>query len=216
MEISVTPLILLGFGMGIFHATDVDHVIAVTGLAGGGRPGFINSVRYCLKWAFGHGLVLMLVGIGVFVLGMAIPKSLSNWAESLVGILLLIIGLWVLWTLYAKGYPQPHTQPNTNHPENHHTHTYAAIVVGMVHGLAGSAPVLLLLPIANSGTALEAILYLFLFSVGVFLGMLGVGGLIGSIMSMASTNNNHLIYAIRGFTGLLSIGYGLFLVLQKV
>ena len=236
VETNLFSLIALGFGMGLLHATDADHVIAVTGLSAGGKPGFFSSVRYCLKWALGHGLVLMLVGVAVLVMGMAIPQSLSAWAESLVGVLLQIIGLWVLWDLYRNRlHVHPHRHEHTGnahahwhvhpvappakaaqpHAASRHAHAHGAVLVGMVHGMAGSAPVLLLIPVANSRSVLEGLAYLLLFSIGVLLGMLGVGGLIGSAMGLASGRSDRLLTAVRGLAGVSSLGYGLFLMLHQ-
>ena len=86
----------MGLGMGLVHALDVDHVVAVTTLSVGGRPGIRESTGFCLKWSLGHGITLLVVGFVVLVVGMAVPAVLSQWAENLVGGVLLLIGLWEL------------------------------------------------------------------------------------------------------------------------
>lgn len=233
-EIELAPLVALGFGMGLLHATDTDHVVAVTGLAARGTSGFANSVVHCTKWALGHALVLMLVGIGVFGLGQAIPTTLATWAENLVGVMLQIVGLWVFWDLYrTRLHCHPHSHGDTAHhvhwhlhgsektihtdkplTDRNHTHSHGAVLVGMVHGLAGSAPLFLLIPIANSTSILEGMAYLLLFSIGVLLGMLGVGVVIGSVMTLAARKGTMVIRRVRELAGIVSVGYGTYLILH--
>ena len=120
------------------------------------RDGHSNTLRFCLRWGLGHGLVLLTVGLAVMGLGMAIPINLSQYAEQLVGVVLILIGLYVLSDLVRKNaYSHSHAHddfPEHAHWHRHdsllsHRHRHGAVMVGMLHGTAGSAPLLALLPL---------------------------------------------------------------------
>ena len=150
-------ILSLAFGLGLMHALDADHIMAVSGLSVR-KPGLSQCMRFGLRWAVGHGLSLLIIGSGVLILGMAIPESLSQTAESLVGFVLIGIGLWVIFELVSRrahihfhqhdGIPRhAHWHVHTEHPipiSSHngatHRHEHSAVLVGMLHGTAGSAP----------------------------------------------------------------------------
>jgi high-affinity nickel permease len=82
-------VLTLAFGLGLMHALDADHIMAVSGLASA-RPGRRRALAFCARWAIGHGLSLLSIGAAVLLLGLAIPVSLSAHAESLVGVVLML------------------------------------------------------------------------------------------------------------------------------
>ena len=96
------PFMTAAFGLGLFHALDTDHVVAVSGMAEARfRPK--NLWVLCCHWALGHGLIVLTVGTGVLLLGIAVPHGLSQFAEKLVGFILVGIGLWAIWDLLSPG-----------------------------------------------------------------------------------------------------------------
>ena len=176
MNIELWSLLFLTFSLGMLHALDADHIIAVTSLssmrqdpddnqqAGNKKFNRKQSLIFCSRWALGHGGALMIIGTAVLFLGMAIPEHLSQLAESLVGVVLVLLGAYVLWDMRRKNahlhFHQHDGVQNHAHWHSHkkaehssikatHHHSHAPGFVGVLHGTAVSAPLLALLPVAQ-------------------------------------------------------------------
>jgi ABC-type nickel/cobalt efflux system permease component RcnA len=218
-------LVTLAFGLGMLHALDADHIMAVSGLAST-RVSLRNSVHFCFRWAAGHGLSLLIIGACVYLLGMAVPHSLSQYAESAVGVMLIFIGAWIIWELRRKAahlhfhrhndlpahaHWHQHDHHRKQHDEDPHTHQHGAVIVGILHGTAGSAPLLVLLPLAKLGSPLFAIAYLLLFSAGVLLAMILFGGFIGGVYQWLSTLGTRFVKTLRIVIAASSISFGVYL-----
>lgn len=112
----------LALALGGLHAFDADHVMAVTALASGrARPRELLAVS--ARWAAGHGAALMVLGSLVLLLGMTIPPSLSRVAELAVGVLLLLIGAWVLYDLHGRRV-HLHVHRHDDLPPHAHWHIF--------------------------------------------------------------------------------------------
>lgn len=229
MDISGSFAILsLAFGLGMLHALDADHIMAVSGLASR-RPSLRGSLRFCTRWAMGHGLVLLVIGGAVLLLGMAIPESLSTLAELLVGVVLIVIGAWVLWDLLKQRahlhfhthdhLPQhahwhSHAANNKEHHTDTHKHEHRAVLVGVLHGTAGSAPLLALLPLsAMNNSPWQGMFYLILFASGVLVSMLIFGGLLGGTFHWLARWGTRSIQVLRSSVALSSLGFGSYLLI---
>lgn len=227
MHLSELFIVLsLAFGLGMLHALDADHVMAVTGLAAN-KSDRRSALHFCLRWAMGHGLVLLIVGALVFLLGMNIPHSLSHYAETFVGLMLIIIGGIVLGNLSRKnthvhfhahdGLPaHAHWHMHSKHELSRHKtaghlHEHGPVLVGMLHGLAGSSPLLAIIPLSMLDSQLTGLLYLLLFSLGVLLAMLLFGGVLGVAMQAIERAGQKLFTAVRALTGLSAIVLGGFI-----
>ncbi len=182
-------IILVGFGLGLMHALDADHVMAVSSLSST-RPGIRKTLRFCAHWALGHSSILLLSGLLLFGLGLSIPQALQTSAEMLVGVILIVLGLWCFYAFRRQALRLvEHTHEGVTHTHWHVTasqsrvaHTkqkaadaHAPVMVGVVHGLAGSAPALALVPAVAHGELTAALVYLLVFSFGVMLSMLVFG-----------------------------------------
>ena len=226
-------IFLLAFGAGIVHALDADHVMAVTAIASK-KLGMKAIVQLCLKWSLGHGAVLLIIGGGIFIFGLNIPHELSQYAEKGVAVLLIAIGAWILRDLYkARAHVHFHHHEGlANHAHWHvkeinenkvrqndskiqtgasdieHKHDHKAVMVGVLHGFAGLAPLLAIIPMANQPAWL-GVVYLLVFSLGVFLSMLIFGGLLGQLLERLQGYGVISMNLIRGLIGLASIGLGL-------
>lgn len=238
---NIISILSLAFGLGIIHALDADHIMAVSGLAST-RSNTRNCITFCLRWAMGHGTSLMIIGISVFAMGLAIPHTLSHYAEHAVGFLLIAIGIWIIWTLLRTnahlhfhkhdGLPQhahwhqhddshSNSDKNTrnnraNHFDNHdndpHQHQHSAILVGVLHGAAGSAPLLVLIPMAKLDSPWIGITYLVIFSLGVLLAMLFFGGMLGNLYKQLSKWGDKAVRLLRLVIATSAIGFGIHLV----
>lgn len=214
-------MLSLAFGLGMLHALDADHIVAVSGLASS-RATFRDTLRFCLRWSLGHGLTLLLIGMAVLVLGMAIPAALSRFAEEAVGFVLIAIGLYVLWDLLRhRAHIHFHAHNGfARHAHWHrhgddrvsHRHQHSAVMVGMLHGTAGSAPLLALLPLSAQSHPWYGVAYLLTFGVGVLLSMLLFGGVLGAVFRGLAACGGWLIRALRIAVAFGSIGFGGYLV----
>ena len=221
--VDLWALLSLAFGLGMLHALDADHVMAVSGLSSQ-SSNHKNGVMFCMRWALGHGLALLLIGSVVLFFGMAIPESLSQYAENLIGLVLIGIGLYVLLDLYRQrshvhfhhhdGLPDHahwhrHSAAKKNHSKQKHQHAHAPLMVGVLHGVAGSAPLLVLLPMSKLASPWFGLAYLMVFGVGVFLAMLLFGGLLAQMFSSFKKWGNQFIQSLRIGIACLSIAYGI-------
>lgn len=214
MELFSTELILLSaIGLGLAHALDADHVMAVTGLFSG-APGFKTRLAFSMRWAIGHGMALCTIASLVIFFKASIPFKLSEVAESLVGLVLVLIGAGVFWQIFRSpvklsihqhgDYPA-HIHWHDKQQPQYHGHT--ATLVGMLHGMAGSAPFLVLVPISDMG-ATQAYGYVVIFSLGVVLSMLIFGGLLGKGYTLIGRLSERLITMTRIVVATVSIGFG--------
>jgi len=170
MSPEVITLIVAGFGLGLLHALDVDHVMAVSSLSIQ-KPGIKRTLLFSAHWACGHGFVLLLGGALLLGFGLLIPESLQYFAECAVGGILIVLGVIYFWKY--KDLPstrQPDVEENKTEIEAH-----KPIAVGLLHGLAGSAPALALIPAVNQGQIATGLTYLGIFSLGVMLSMVFFG-----------------------------------------
>ncbi|MEY8200288.1 MAG: sulfite exporter TauE/SafE family protein [Colwellia sp.] len=222
MIIEFLPLIFLGFSLGFMHALDADHVMAVSALSNQ-NPSFFKTLWFSANWALGHGGVLLISGTILFGLGISVPPSLQHVAEMSVGLLLIGIGLSIFWqfrqqkinmTAHHHGDIQHSHWHNHQHIENTQLKatkdTHLPIMVGSLHGLAGSAPALALIPIASQEQMSTIIMYLLVFSLGVMLSMMLFGLCLGSIQRFLKKTHQRAQYWSQKFIATTSILVGCF------
>ena len=187
MEFEILALLSLGFAFGLLHALDADHVMAVSSLASSNNQShtsenndhFKKKVRttliFCTRWAIGHGGILCLLAGLLLAFNLQLPAWLTTGAEKTVGVILIALGTWIFWTL-KQGQVRLRIHKHGDHVHAHladDKHDGASInahtptLVGLTHGLAGSAPVLALLPTLELSNGTLGFAYVLLFSVGV-------------------------------------------------
>jgi len=182
MLAELIPLLLLGFGLGLMHALDADHIMAVSVLSSR-SPSIKKTLLYSANWAIGHGGVLLVSGALLFGLGLSIPPALQQGAEIGVGVMLIILGIMcVVRIRQEKLTLAVHSHGDLVHAHWHKSgqehvalNVHKPALVGVLHGLAGSAPALALIPAVASGKSTHAMVYLVIFSLGVMLSMLVFG-----------------------------------------
>jgi cytochrome c biogenesis protein CcdA len=173
---SLGGVALAGLGLGMVHALDADHVMAVSGMSSR-RPGLRTALSYAGRWGAGHGLTLLGIGASVLLLGMAVPETLSHYAERAVGAALIVIALAVMWDLRReRALAADEDRGGAARPGP------GAVVVGILHGLAGSAPLLAVVPLMELDSPWLGLAYLGVFGLGVVLAMLALGGLLGAAL----------------------------------
>jgi len=218
---SGTAILTLAFGLGLLHALDADHIAAVSALVCK-RRGKTAAVYYSLLWAMGHSLTLLLAGGAVLLFGQAIPESMSHWAELFVGAVLILIGLTVFRDLHSRGL-HIHFHKHKGMPHHAHwhqvdsgsagdeertEHKHTPLLVGTLHGAAGSAPLLAILPISTQHDPWLGMAYLLMFSLGVLMAMLGFGGVLGWLMRRLLGRAQRSMHILQSFIGAASIVLG--------
>lgn len=197
----------VAFGLGVLHAFDIDHIMAVSGLSETSSRSR-KMLGLCCRWAMGHGLTLLVVSICVLSLRIANLDSLSHFGEKLVGYMLMGIGLWGLWGLLSQGrliftskfLPKSDCgklfEEVKKVPAHYESkHQQGAVLVGMIHGLAGSAPLIGLIQIGNFDSPWLGLAYISIFSFGALISMVTFGGLLGAIFYGL---NKRAISLVRG------------------
>lgn len=181
--------VFIGFLFGLRHALDADHIAAVASLATRSRSSR-ETVRMGLAWGLGHAATLFLVCAVVLAFDMGFPERIAQIAEFLVGIMLVALGADVVRrAIRERMHVHAHRhdgdgvhlhihshQGDGRHQESAHAHAHPAglpkraIAIGLMHGLAGSAA-LLLLSVGAVGSITFGLLYVALFGVGSMIGM---------------------------------------------
>lgn len=248
--ITLISFMFFGFFLGMRHATDADHVIAVSTIVSRERK-MSSAALLGMFWGLGHSLTIFFVGGTIILFGIVIPPRLGLAMEFSVALMLIILGVmnlggimrWMRGNVTADhqhehsihDHPHRHGDYVHSHPHRHapeiHGHDESAtpqarldrvfgrigfyqilrpIIIGIVHGLAGSAA-LALLVLTTIREPLTALAYLFVFGLGTIAGMM----LITVAMSLPlaysarrfASANRHLATA----SGVLSVIFGLFL-----
>lgn len=210
-----SAILMAGFSLGLLHAFDADHIMAVSTLSSQ-KPSLKRTLLFSAQWAIGHGGVLMLCGVLLFGLGIQLPEAFVQFAESSVGVLLIVIGA----VCFYQCYKQKLTLVSHQHGDVKHTHwclddtdhkqknEHAPTFVGMLHGLAGSAPALAVVPMAGQGEFSTAMLYLVLFSIGVLLSMTVFGLGLGTFQKKLKVFDVRAFQFSRYLVSIMSIALG--------
>jgi len=225
MESSLFAIFGLGLLYGIQHATDADHLIAVSTIVSEHRS-FKWASLIGAFWGLGHTTTLFLVGLIVIGLRVTIPPRLALGLEFLVALMLTLLGLKILWRSF--GIEKIHLHSHAHNPETHahfhvhenpgqdhgHTHPFKSMrkpfVVGMVHGLAGSAA-LMLLVLSTIPSALAGVAYIVVFGIGSVGGMLLLSGLVGLPFILTAQRFSRMNRWIKVAAGVASMLFGLHL-----
>jgi high-affinity nickel permease len=159
-ELSTISVLVIGFVLGLQHATEADHLAAVSTIVSDKKNLFTASIVGGL-WGVGHTISLFTVGLVVILLKFQISESLETKLEACVGAMLILLGLNALRKLFRASKFHVHSHEHDGHKhvhihahsksaeESHHRLSPRSIFIGMVHGLAGSAAVRANVIIAN-------------------------------------------------------------------
>lgn len=238
--LGVAAWLLLAFLLGLVHAFDADHVMAMSVFATRRRTAR-SGAGAGLRWAAGHGLVLLAAGVLLLVLGRSLPEAVARVSEHVIGWLMVGLGIHV-WVDLARKRGHLHFHEHDGLPSHAHWHTHsdrmspgidrgcedpegaghdhsqdhrhehAPLLVGALHGLAGSAPILAILP-AAARSPLLGIGYLLLFTGGMALAMGVVSGLMGHLAGrLWLEGRSGGLSVLRGLCATGSIGVGVWLV----
>lgn len=186
----------LGFILGIQHAFDVDHIAAVSSLASKTKSLKKSSLLGAF-WGLGHTTTLLISGILVLLLKITIPEKITLSFEFIVGAVLVLLGVSVVRDAFInKVHAHRHAHDGMEHVHFHshkddkeHHHLHRPFFLGLLHGLAGSSA-LMLLVLATIDSALLGIAYILLFGIGSIFGMLLAGSLVSRLFLFISKIEN--------------------------
>lgn len=197
LSASLAP-ILLGALLGLRHATDADHVVAVTTIVARERS-LLRAARVGAVWGVGHTITLFLLGGAIIAFRLVIPPRIGLGLEF--GVAIMLIGLG-----FSNLRRETEEKPLT---------LARPLLVGVVHGLAGSAAVALLV-LATIRETLAAAAYLLMFGAGTVLGMMIVTVMLAAPALYATSHVTQMRSGVRLAAGALSIVFGVLLARELI
>jgi ABC-type nickel/cobalt efflux system permease component RcnA len=192
----MSSILFLGLLIGMQHALEADHVAAVSSIAS--RQSSVRKiVLHGAVWGIGHTLALMVFAGTVLALGLEIGEQLAGWLEFAVGAMLVLLGAHVLYRLHRERihfhthrhgekrhfHAHSHAGEPADHDLSGHKHKHRktlpvrTLLVGIVHGMAGSAALLILTAAAHTSVT-SGMVYVAVFGVGSVLGMAALSAVI--------------------------------------
>jgi sulfite exporter TauE/SafE len=253
--LDVLSFLFLGFFLGMRHATDADHVVAIATIVSRERS-VTSSALIGAAWGVGHTITVMAVGAAIIAFGVVIPPRLGLSMEFAVGIMLVVLGVLTLTGIgRAAGAAHAHAGVPDGHALDLHDHLHAhgdyvhrhphghrpgahghdeehtplvrldrsklsriafyqwmrPFVVGLVHGLAGSAAVALMV-LSIIREPLAALGYLLLFGLGTIVGMMLITLILSAPFAFTAASLPKFNWRLRVTSGLISFVFGVVLI----
>ena len=227
MDASTVAALSLGFVYGLRHALDADHMVAVSTIVSQHRS-VARSSLVGTFWGLGHTVSIFAIGLVVLLLKVSIPRSIELWMEMAVALMLMLLGGGVLLGALRERGIVLHSHPHTHDGELAHSHLHVhgseghehrhqmirlgrkPFVVGMIHGMAGSAAVTVAALTTIPSIAL-GLAYIALFGLGSIGGMLLMSAMIGVPFAVTARRLSSINLPVRIVAGLLSLVFGLIL-----
>lgn len=219
--LQMLALLLLGFTLGLRHAFDPDHVVAISTMANHTRSVKKSSFLGAI-WGVGHTLVLFIAGFLILSLKLSIPDKIASSFELLVGIVLIILGVDSLRKIASdRIHMHEHTHGDRQHSHFHshteftshsHLHAHRFFAVGMMHGLAGSAALMLLI-LATISSIIQGLMFILTFGLGLIVSMAVISAMV-SLPVVVSSRFAKINSVIKIIAGLASISLGSFMIYE--
>ena len=216
----------LGFLLGMQHALEADHIAAVSSIAAR-RSHVGDIVRHGLTWGLGHTLTLFAFAGAALLLGHAIPESLSRPIKTAVGVMLIGLGAHVLWRLWRDRvhfhghghgdgtvhfHAHSHAGEIAPHARTAHAHEHGfrwrTLLVGLMHGMAGSAA-LLVLTVSQASSPVVGLGYVALFGIGSMIGMGALSTLIAVPLAVTARWLTFANQGLQAVVGTVTIAIGI-------
>lgn len=223
----------LGFLLGMQHALEADHIAAVSSIAAR-RSRISDIVKHGLTWGLGHTLTLFVFAGVAILLGRAIPESIAKPIEGAVGIMLIGLGAHVLWRLWRDRvhfhrhghtdgtvhfHAHSHAGETLPHARTQHAHEHGfrwrTLLVGLMHGMAGSAALLVLAATQASSPA-AGLGYVALFGIGSMIGMGALSAVIAVPIAVSARFLTAANHALQGAVGVVTIAVGLVTLVENL
>jgi len=225
---SALGVLIIGLSLGLRHALDTDHLAAVSTIVSE-RKNWFSSLLIGGLWGVGHTASLLLAGAAVILMRFDIGKY-EKPLEFCVALMLIGLGANVLYKLARGGHIHFHEHSHAGHthihphlhddkPEPAHSHHglklgVRPMIVGLVHGLAGSAAVMLAVLMKIKGSTALAFAYIIIFGVGSIGGMMFMSLILSLPIHLTSGHFTKANLAVRALAGAFGLGFGLFMVYE--
>jgi len=228
-------LLLIGLLLGMRHALEADHVAAVASLMNH-RWSLRNALRQGGVWGLGHTTTLFLFGSTVIFVDRVIPEYLVNGLEMAVGAMLVLLGADVLrriirnkvhfhshhhengaYHFHAHSHPGESKDQHHASQHNHHHHQkfpQRVLLVGMMHGMAGSAAVIVL-ALGSVTSPMQGMLYILVFGVGSIIGMALLSAVISVPLLVSASRLTWMHNGLQIVIGVVTIGLGILMLFQN-
>ena len=223
----------LGFLLGMQHALEADHIAAVSSIAAR-RSHVADIVKHGLTWGLGHTLTLFAFAGAAILLGRAIPDGVPRPIETAIGVMLIGLGGHVLWRLWRDRvhfhqhghgdgtvhfHAHSHAGETTPHVRAAHAHEHRfrwrTLLVGLMHGMAGSAA-LLVLAVTQASSPAVGLGYVALFGIGSMIGMGVLSTVIAVPLAISARSLTWANRALQGAVGLVTVAIGMMTVVETV
>jgi ABC-type nickel/cobalt efflux system permease component RcnA len=220
-------IIIAGLMIGLLHAFEPDHLSSVSTQLLKNSNNTSDSKKSSLKsltifsslrgmfWGMGHTSSIILIGLLIAGLSLNIPENFFISAEVLVGLMLIVLGIFTFAnkSIFKQKHVHPHTHPNgMSHTHSHthnvdHKHGHKSYLIGCIHGIAGSGALVAL--VASTMNGFDMMIYfLILFGIGSIIGMTVASGVMGLpliLLSKISSATKYLRYTISGVTFIIGL-----------
>jgi cytochrome c biogenesis protein CcdA len=223
----------LGFLLGMQHALEADHIAAVSSIAAR-RTHVGDIVKHGLTWGLGHTLTLFVFAGAAIILGHAIPEHFARPVETAVGIMLVGLGAHVLWRLWRDRvhfhkhshgdgtvhiHAHSHAHETVPHARAVHEHAHGfrwrTLLVGLMHGMAGSAA-LLLLTVSQASSPVTGLAYVALFGIGSMIGMGALSTVIAVPLAVSARWLNWANSGLQVAVGIVTVAIGIRTIVANV
>lgn len=228
-------MFLIGFVLGLWHALDLDHIGAMITFVASGASSPRRAIKYSVLWATGHALMLLLMTLLVMQFHVEVSSDVASIMEFTVGAMLVVLALDMFRRLRSikmhshqhfhksesvHDHLHVHLRSETHEDESHahvHTakdnHSLRALLVGLMHGMAGSAA-LMLVVISTVTSVRTAVIYVIFFSVGAMAGMGALSIFIAMQLRRSALFSLEFASRVRGYAAIVVLSAGLFMMLR--
>jgi ABC-type nickel/cobalt efflux system permease component RcnA len=223
-QLPIIVLLLYALYEGLLHAFEADHILAVTNIVSQ-RTKIIPALRDGIFWGLGHTSTICLMGILMILFKVNIPEHSFSWFEASVGLMLILVASYRLCIFLRDERITFHSHRHEHAGENRRPHTHIRLKggklhrtsygIGIVHGLAGSGA-LVVLVMTQVGTVANSLLYLLIFGIGSIVGMTLVAGVFSIPFSKKLINSKALRTTLVLVSSILCFAYGCYVIYENL
>jgi high-affinity nickel permease len=221
-------ILLLGLVTGLRHSIEADHVAAVSTLIAKGKTRLGRAPLLGFFWGLGHTATLFISGLIVLLLAISIPERVSSALEFGVAVMLVFLGAttltgfklgkflrWIRHRSHTHEHIHVHQDTGVMHSHEHdhhdHMHSHKSLIVGMVHGMAGSGA-LMLVVLSTINSVPLGLAYIAIFGAGSIASMAAMSALIG--LPFTRARNVKLALALRYMAAVVTLAIGVGLIYE--
>ncbi|MDR2138742.1 MAG: hypothetical protein LBP50_04245 [Tannerella sp.] len=223
-QVPIIVLLLYALYEGLLHAFEADHILAVTNIVSQ-RSKIFPALKDGVFWGLGHTSTIFLIGILMILFKVNIPEHSFSYFEAAVGGMLILVASYRFYLFVCDEQTVFHAHRHEHAGENRHSHVHVHLKgnrlhrtsygIGIVHGLAGSGA-LVVLVMTQIGTVANSLLYLLLFGIGSIAGMTLVAGAFGLPFSQKFIHSKTLRTILVLLSSMLCFVYGCYVIYENL